>query len=241
MKECRDIRHCDFKEYINCPAKQIGKNCWGFKKGCLCGLDKSIRCSNCFIYAEHFSELKDLIALARNKDDKAIEELFKEYSKEVRKIQKYFYFPSGDFRDVLQEGMVGLYFAILTYDEKKDPVFENYVDRSIRNQIMQVLRKLTSNKQKVLNYPVPLEEFNREACNTIPPEEAAIGYISKVEIEKGMERRLTKLELKIIKLFLSGHKNQEMANFLKISTKQIENALFRARKKIHTLVAELNR
>lgn len=241
MKDCWDIKHCKPSEYLNCPARQIGRNCWEVKKGCLCGIDKTLTCSNCFIYTEHFNELKNLIICARSKDVKALEELIKRYSQEVKRVQKGFFFPGGDSEDVFQEGLVGLYSAILAYDEKKDPVFENYLNKSIRNHIMQVLRKITSNKQKVLNNSVPLDHLDELISRKITPEDEVISNIYKAELEKTMEKQLTKLELKIIKLSLSDYSHKEISKFVKISTKQIENALFRARKKIFLLIKELNK
>ncbi|MBI2252811.1 MAG: sigma-70 family RNA polymerase sigma factor [Armatimonadetes bacterium] len=241
MKECTDVKHCTPQEYLNCPAKQIGKNCWTIKKGCLCKFDKTLTCFKCFIYFEHLKEIKSLISQAKKNSFKAWEELIKEYSKEVKQIQKNIFFPGAAKEDIFQEGLIGVYFAVLTYDEKKDPLFENYVNRSIRNQIMQTLRKITSNKQKVLNNTYSLDEHYSKYFQELNPEDEAIGNILKEEIEKSIQKSLTKLELKIIKFHLLGYTNQEISKNLKISVKQIENALFRSRRKILNLKGELEK
>ena len=62
----------------------------------------------------------DLITLAQKQHDHlAIEELLCRYKNTVRAIARRFYTTNGDIEDLVQEGMITLYHAILSYDNRK--------------------------------------------------------------------------------------------------------------------------
>ena len=61
---------------------------------------------------------EDLIAFAKNGEQEALEELFQKYRELVNmKVNKYFII-GAEKEDIIQEGLIGLYKAIKSFDRK---------------------------------------------------------------------------------------------------------------------------
>lgn len=55
-------------------------------------------------------------ALSGNKD--ALNEIIQHYEPEIRMIASKYFLPRADYEDLLQEGRIAIYRAILSYDEE---------------------------------------------------------------------------------------------------------------------------
>ncbi|MCD4782213.1 MAG: sigma-70 family RNA polymerase sigma factor [Candidatus Eremiobacteraeota bacterium] len=239
MRKCHEIYKCQLHEYLSCPAKMSLRNCWLLKNGCFCRKDSSLTCDNCFIYQEHQKEIINLIKKAREKDEQAINELFDEYSRFVYQIGKKFFLPGSTKEDLVQEGMIGLFNAIVNYDLKYKTHFDDYASLSIRNRILRAVRMATQLKQKVLSEAYSLDEdpyYYASMFSEMDVEEHVLGKISKNEMYKSFKNILSPMEYKIISMKIADSSVDEMAQHNSLSKKQVENALFRARRKIAVFI-----
>jgi RNA polymerase sporulation-specific sigma factor len=65
-------------------------------------------------------KINSIIKKAKAGDEVSMEYLLKEYSSLVRKKATGLFLMGADKDDLLQEGMIGLFKAILNYDERKE-------------------------------------------------------------------------------------------------------------------------
>ena len=68
-------------------------------------------------------ELSELAEKAQSGDEKSLEKVLIELSGMVRAVSRAYYFAGGERDDVIQEGMIGLFMAVMNYDGKKGKSF----------------------------------------------------------------------------------------------------------------------
>lgn len=239
MRKCYEIYRCKLHEYLSCPAKMSLRNCWQLKNGCFCRKDSGLACENCFIYQQHQEEIINLVKKAQDNNEHAINELFDEYSRFVYQIGKKFFLPGSTKEDLVQEGMVGLFNAIINYNPKYKTHFDDYASLSIRNRILRAVRMATQLKQKVLSEAYSLDEdpyYYASIFSEMDVEEHVLGKISIKEMYKSFKNILSPMEYKIISMKIADSSVDEMAQHHGLSKKQVENALFRARRKIAVFI-----
>ena len=89
---------------------------------------------------------KELVLLAKNGNEDALECLFNRYKELVNmKVSKYFII-GAEKEDIIQEGMIGLYKAIKNYEDDKQNSFKSFANLCIERQLITAIK--TSNRQK---------------------------------------------------------------------------------------------
>lgn len=71
---------------------------------------------------------------------------------------------------------------------------------------------------------------------TIDPEELAIDREAELHILHGLKAELTELELSVLRLYISGKSYAQIAENIGRSTKTVDNALTRIKKKVSKLI-----
>jgi len=235
MRRCFEIYNCESSEFLNCSARMSMTNCWILKNGCQCRKDPNLTCDKCFIYKEHRKEILDTVIQAQKPDEEAIEELIEEYSRFVYQIGKKFFLPGATKEDLIQEGMIGLFNAIANYDPKYRTSFDDYASLSIRNRILRAVRMATQLKQKILSDAYSLDEdpyYYASLFSETNVEDRVVGKMSMTEMSLSFKKFLSPMEYKIISMKITDASVDEMAQAFGYTKKQVENALFRARRKI---------
>ncbi len=179
----------------------------------------------------------------------AMEILLTRYKDFVKSRTQPYFLTGADRDDIIQEGMIGLYKAILSYDEKKESSFRGFADICIRRQILTAVKNSTRLKHYPLNSSVSLnstmqEEEDRETSlmdllttnSIVNPEEIYISKENRRHIEEEIVNRLSGLEQKVLSLYLSGMDYREIASVLGKPSKSIDNALQRIRRKVSDIV-----
>ncbi len=135
--------------------------------------------------------------------------------------------------DLIQEGLLGLFRAIGSFDEKGGASFSTYASACINNGINAAVRQAARKKHLPLKGYVSLSEDNAESIKGAPsPEDIAIASEEHAAILSAIDDRLTKLERDVLALHLSGYSYLAAAKKLDKSPKTVDNALQRARKKL---------
>ena len=90
---------------------------------------------------KHYELYKDeeLVSMYRDGDARAVDEIMERYKNLVRKKANAMYIVGGDKDDLIQEGMIGLYKAVTTYDELKAASFATFASLCINGQLMNCL------------------------------------------------------------------------------------------------------
>lgn len=190
---------------------------------------------------------EQMVAAARNGDDDAVDFLLEKYKGLVRKKARSLYLIGGDKDDLMQEGMIGLYKAIRSYDSGKNVSFYNFAALCITRQLYTVIKASNRQKNIPLNTYVSLYapasgngEENGDAFfvdgwaedEQTNPEDIVIDRESALSLEQKLNTRLSKMERGVLQLFLSGMVYTEIAKTMGKSPKSIDNALQRIRKKL---------
>lgn len=165
---------------------------------------------------------------ARNGSDAAVAALVAHFMPLVRRGARGCICPGLDFEDAVQEGLIGLLRAVRSYRPDMEPGFEAYARASILNAQRTARRKAGRKKNSPLNQSVPLDE-EAEAPG---PEQLMMEREAFSDTLGRLNRELSSLERRVLRLRLEGCRVGAIARRLDITTKAAENALCRARRKI---------
>lgn len=199
-----------------------------------------------------------LAALARGGDETAIGILFRDYRDTIRGKASLFFLAGGDSDDLVQEGMIGLFRAIMDYDPSRDASFRTYAELLIKRQVINAVRSdarlkhLPLNKSLSLNAGAASREMSGEAQpddggaslgDTLPddaasPEEALLAKDEIERLEADSVRLFSRLELAVWNEYKKGLPYTEIARILGKSPKAIDNAIQRMKKKVARTLAE---
>lgn len=189
---------------------------------------------------------EDLIELIKSGDKLALEHLINRYKDLVNiKVSKY-YIVGAEREDIIQEGLIGLYKAIKSYQADKQNSFKSFASICIERQLITAIK--TSNRQKHM----PLNSYislNKDAyendddgshadlmgildANII---EDPLDMITKKEyyqlVENTIDKSLSSFEKKVLNCYIQGESYGEIAQKLDTPVKSIDNAIQRIRKK----------
>ena len=191
---------------------------------------------------------EDIIELIKNNDKEALEYLIAKYHDlVVGKVSKYFIIGAEE-EDIIQEGLIGLYKAIMNYKKDSASSFKSFANLCIERQLITAIK--TSNRQKhmplnsyvSLNMPAYDEDNDSnnssyelgEMLNTDTSEDP-LDMITKQEYIKNVEdvidKTLSSFEKQVLNRYVQGESYTEIANGLNTQVKSIDNAIQRIRKK----------
>ncbi len=197
-----------------------------------------------------FESLEDseIIELINSGHDEGVDYLLNKYKNLVRKKARTLFLIGADTDDLIQEGMIGLYRAIMDYDVSRDYSFINFAATCIERQIYNAIKSANRLKNTPLNtyisiyHPLapdnswdsqgkPLGEVLKSNFNS-NPEDILISRENVSILEQAIEKILSPFEKTVVKLYIDGHKNSYIAEKTGKSPKAVDNALQRAKKKL---------
>lgn len=194
-----------------------------------------------------------LAAEAQAGDILAEETLIRKYSWIVYKKARAYFMAGADAEDVVQEGMIGLLKAVRNYEDGKNASFGTFAERCVTNQIISAIRGANRVKHKPLNTSVslnrpvgsdgagtgPNEQPEMTIGDTIsanpadsPDEMLVIKDVAYYIINNG-DNIFSDLEMKVLSEYIKGFTTGQIAERLGKSSKSIDNALQRTKKKVN--------
>lgn len=193
------------------------------------------------------NSLEQLINKAKNGDVIAMDVLLKKYAFLVRKRANGLFLIGADKDDLIQEGMIGLFKAVISYNEDKDASFDTFASLCINRQMISAIRGANRYKHKLLNeyisiysdenqqetqyaVSIPDNKFNPE--NIITQEETMEHILSKIS------GRLSKMESDVFDLLIEGQTITFMCKTLEKDAKSIDNAIQRVKHKVRNILKE---
>ena len=186
---------------------------------------------------------EELISLVKSDDKYALDFIIEKYKDLVNmKVGKYFII-GAEKEDIIQEGMIGLFKAIQSFNADKQNSFKTFANMCIERQLITAIK--TSNRQKhmPLNSYLSLntaayeddedtsmlEVFNshmtEDPLDTITKKE----YYKKVE--DAIDKNLSDFEKQVLVRFIKGESYVTIAEKLDTPVKSVDNAIQRIRKK----------
>lgn len=188
--------------------------------------------------------VEELIKLSRNKNESATEELLNRYKYVPASIARSYFLVGGAEEDLLQEGMIGLYRAIITYDESKGN-FKTFVYTCVKNNIISLVKKSKAKKNEPLNEYISLSGFvDGDSDKSLfiqdgkfGPEDLFIYKESETELEDKLKEKLSIIEYQIFDLYIKGATYAQISEKVGKSQKSVDNSLQRIKKKIINIIA----
>ena len=193
-----------------------------------------------------------LAAEAQAGDALAEETLIRNYSGIVYKKARAYFMAGADAEDVVQEGMIGLLKAVRSYDADKNASFGTYAERCVTNPIISAIRSADRIKHKPLNTSVSLnkpvstdassgatdqsEITLGDTLSTNPadsPDEMLIIKDVAYYILNNGDNVFSDLEMKVLSEYTKGFTSGQIAERLGKSSKSVDNALQRTKKKVN--------
>ncbi len=181
--------------------------------------------------SEERTDLTDaeLIALFRNGDQTAFQQLAVRYMFVIRRKSADLFDKGVEADDLLQEGFLALHSAVNTYNETSGASFGTYAGVCIRNRLVSAVRSAGLKKNNVCTQPLSDDipfPTDREPENAL---------IIKEDLDKLLQyirNSLSPAELQVLSLYLDGKSYDEISAALGISRKSCDNAMQRVRRKL---------
>ncbi len=190
----------------------------------------------------------------RGLTDEDISELIVNNKQLVNKIARRYFFVGAEPEDLIQEGMIGLFTAIISYSpEKNNNGFEFFAKKCIERKIQDAIKRNNRLKNSALNEFVEISEDGRLVARQaqteydnedmgiyIPssapsPEEEFYSKQKIKEIVSAINTVLSDYERKILQKFIDGLSISEIAEKENTSNKSVSNALARIKVKLNFL------
>ena len=189
-----------------------------------------------------------LILDAKNGDQYAIEQILTDHKQLVNSVVRKYFLIGGDIDDLVQEGMIALYNAILTYDKWKNSSFDAYAYMLVERNIISLIKQANSKKNMPLNEAfivnsqgtISFDENNENVGYMISsldpnPENELLDNDSYNELMEKIKSTLSDYENKVLEYYLQGYNYNDIAVKLSVSSKSIDNALNRIKNKLEFL------
>lgn len=182
-----------------------------------------------------------MLEAARSGNEEALNKIIQHYEPEVRMIACKYFLPRADYEDLIQEGRIAIYRAILSYDINLDIPFLHFLRMVIKRKLIDSLRKYTRQKHVNLNEAYSLNNLISESDETsflsfLPnaedPESMVIANDEARSMINDLNKDLSDLERLVFEhYFLRGYKQREVSEHLGLHPKSLDNAIQRIRRK----------
>ncbi len=191
----------------------------------------------------------ELLSFVEEQNEEAGEILYKKYQPLITSVATRVYNQAKgqigiELSDLIQEGMVGLSFAIHNFDENNGTLFYTYAKTCIERKILSAIIGAQRLKHKILNESVSLstEEDNSPSGisgilsdNSMNPERLLIDNEAEEELQFLIYQELSDQERQILELRVNGFTYIEISKLLGINKKKVDNVVQRIRTKLKKL------
>lgn len=193
---------------------------------------------------------EELIRRLRAGESQIMDYIMEKYKNMVRKNANEMFLLGGENEDLIQEGMIGLFKAVMDYDLEKGVSFQHFAQTCVSRQLYTAIKASQRQKHIPLNSYVSIyeqkqsmdEEKQPPLIDTIQsgkennPEELFLNkeYLQGIEAE--LKSKLSELENRVLYLHLLGMDYRTIAKILDKSPKTVDNALQRMKLKISQIL-----
>ena len=182
---------------------------------------------------------EQLVVRAKVGDDEALTALIQRYAPFVRMRAGAYGVKELDADDLYQEGMIALLSAVRIFCAGLNSCLRTFASVCINNKLNSALRAHMREKNAPMRGYLSLSEpeVPEEAltAHTLDPEQLVIQSEETDARNRRIETLLSLFERQVLKLYLSSYSYEEMSKQLGSSTKAVDNALQRVRRKLRTV------
>ena len=192
-----------------------------------------------------YEELTDeeLVMKFKSGEEQAMDFIMNKYKKTVRNKAKALYLMGGDEDDLIQEGMIGLFKAVMDYKPDKEATFSTFANLCISRQMYSAIEASLRKKHQPLNSYISFYEGDRDdehgtlaesdlSSEDSNPELLLIAKENEDIMRNNIAKLLSPLENEVMGLFLDGLDYREIAEKLGRTPKSVDNAIQRIKNKM---------
>lgn len=177
---------------------------------------------------------EQLVAVFHDGDKTACEQILSRYKNRVLSIARRFFLSGGDTEDLVQEGMCGLYSAIVGFSGQTG--FSAYANACIKNRILDAVKRSSNSKNLAMNGFLSFDDGEEAISDNASPEEQIIDREAGREMMERIKGALSELEYRAITMYIEGATMNEISAALGKTYKQTDNAIARAKNKLRTVL-----
>ena len=194
---------------------------------------------------------KELLKKAKDGDEKSLNELMQQNKDLVSFISRKFYFSNLDYADIVQEGMIGLFKALRSFNPSSSANFKTFASVCIKRQILSAIAKNNRLKNLPLNTYLSINNQGKVLVKTtqntddededagfyvqatsLTPEESVLFKEKLLNLSNMVNKSLSPFEKEVLKQFVKCGNYAQIAKNLGKSAKSIDNALGRIKIKL---------
>ena len=179
---------------------------------------------------------EELIRRMRDGEAGIADYLVDKYKYLVRQKARVLYLAGGDQEDLIQEGMLGLFKAVQSYQEGREAAFSTFAALCIDRQLYSAINMSKRQKHQPLNSFVslsePVSEQELRLIDEETPEEILINRENLDRMHEKIRKALSPFEYEVLEFYLKGYGYQQIAQKMEKAPKAIDNALQRIRNKV---------
>jgi len=188
---------------------------------------------------------EELVTLVKENNKEALNFILNKYKELVYMKTSRYFLIGAEKDDIYQEGMIGLYKAILSFKEDRHNSFKTFANMCIERQLITAIK--TSNRQKhmplnsYLSLNTSAHEEDDDSEQTLlevldnKTAEDPLDTITKREyysnVENAIDKSLSDFEKQVLRKFIKGDSYVKIAEELEAPVKSVDNAIQRIRKK----------
>lgn len=171
--------------------------------------------------------MDDIIRKAQDGDVEAIEYIFNKYKSLIWKSVRKSYIKSGDWQDIYQECLIGLWIAIKKYNFDLGVPFAAFASTCVRSSIRDLIMRDNTKKQSALNNAINIIDDNQVKYYQNIEENIVI----KEEL-KELKNVLNESQYKVIILTFIGFRDADIAKKINKTKTSVRKIRYEARKKL---------
>lgn len=201
----------------------------------------------------NYKQMSDekLIEIIEANDKIALDCLIHRYNDTVYMKANKFFMIGAEKEDMIQEGMIGLYKAVKSFDLEKQNSFKTFANMCIERQLITAVKNSNRQKHIPLNSSLSLNASAYEEDDSVSimevletkETEDPSDIIANKEYYKFMEKKinenLSDFEKQVLEQYKKGQSYVAIATKLNSKVKSVDTAIQRIKKKANKIKREL--
>ena len=201
------------------------------------------------INENQYTQMTDekLIENIKQEDQKALDCLLQRYNETVTMKANRFFMVGAEKEDMIQEGMIGLYKAVKSFNTEKQNSFKTFANMCIERQLITAVKNSNRQKHIPLNSSISLnaaayddnEDMDKLDVLDVKTLNDPSDIIADREyfesIENKIKENLSDFELQVLYEYEKGKTYAAIAEKLNAKIKSVDTAIQRIRKKANKI------